>query len=154
MTSSPPAKVTTSVSTLTAAAMADHYEAQANAPYNSVATDILAAPNQITNYTSIAGLHGGTAVTRTTTPQAGGYDVGINPAVASFNGIPFRMIRGATTTELLWPNLNDITIAVQRDVTYKPMPDQADDTVGQVSFGALVILENRRLHSKMTGITA
>lgn len=147
-------KVTTSVSTLTAAAMADHYEAQANAPYNSVASDILAAPNQITNYTAIAGLHGGTAVTRTTTPQAGGYDVGINPAVASYNGIPFRQIRGATTTELLWPNLNDVTVAVQRDVTYKPMPDQADDTIGQVSFGALIIVENRRLHSKMTGITA
>ena len=34
------------------------------------------------------------------------------------------------------------------------MPDQADDTIGQVSFGALIIVENRRLHSKMTGITA
>jgi hypothetical protein len=147
-------KVTTSVGTLAAAAMADHYEAQANAPYNSVATDILAAPNQITNYTAIAGLHGGTSVTRTTTPQAGGYDVGINPAVAAYNGIPLRMIRGATTTELLWVNVNDITIGVQRDAAYKALADQADDTVGQVSMAAMVIVENRRLHSKMTGITA
>lgn len=146
-------KVSTGVGTLSAAAMADHYEAQSSSPYNSMASDILMPPNQVTNYTAIAGLHGGTAVARSATPQMGGYDVGINPAVASYNAIPIRVIRGMTTSEILWPNLADITIGVQRDVTFDPFGQVSDDTVGQVSFGAMVILEDRRLHSKMTGVT-
>lgn len=146
-------KVTTSVSTLTAAAMADHYEAMTSAPYNAIPSDIIMSPNQLTNYAAIAGLNGGTAVTRMNTPQMGAYDVAVNVSTMSYQGIPIQRVRNQTTSEILWLNLSDVTIGVQRDVEYKPLAEMADDTVGQVSFGAMVILENRRLHSKMTGVT-
>lgn len=147
-------KVSTGVGAQSAATMADHYEAMTSAPYNALPSDILMSPNQITNYTAIAGLHGGTAVSRMMLPATQGYDVGVPIETATYQGVPIRRIRNATTTETLWVNLNDVTIGVQRDISYKPLAEMADDTVGQVSFAGLVIVENRRLHSKQTGVTA
>jgi hypothetical protein len=147
-------KVSTGVGNQSAATLADHYEAITSPPYNTVPTDILMPPNQITNYTGIAGLHGGTAVTRMMLPATQGYDVGVPIESASYQGHPIRRIRNATSTETLWVNLNDVTIGVQRDIEYLPLAQTADDTVGQVSFAGLVIVKNRRLHSKQTGVSA
>lgn len=146
-------KVSTVSSAQTAAALADHYEAITTAPYYAMPTDILSAPNQVTNYTNIAGLGGGTSVTRRDM-GAQGYDIGINPAAASFNGIPWRQINGMTNTETYWPNLNDITMGVQRDATYEPYGKTNDDTTGQVTMAVIPIVERRRSHSKQEGLNA
>ncbi len=50
--------------------------------------------------------------------------------------------------------MRDYLLAVQRDAAYKPLPDQADDTVGQVSMGLIPIVQKRRAHSKQEGVTA
>jgi len=147
-------KVSTVGGAQTAAALADHYEAITAAPYNAMPTDILSAPNQVTNYTNLAGLGGGTATARIMLPATQGYDIGINPAAASFNGIPWRQINGMTNTETYWPNLNDITMGVQRDAAYEPYGKTNDDTTGQVTMAVIPILERRRSHSKQESLNA
>lgn len=147
-------KVSTVSGAQTAAALADHYEAITSAPYNAMPTDILSAPNQVGNYTALAGLAGGTNVVRMQLPASQGYDVGINPATASYNGIPWRQINGMTNTETYWPNLNDITMGVQRDATYEPYGKTNDDTTGQVTMAVIPIVERRRSHSKQEGLNA
>lgn len=146
--------VTPTVGALDAAALADHWEAMGSPPYSTKPTDILSAQNQVTNYLGIAGLSGGTQVTRLAMGQAQGYDISINPESASYQGVPWRAISNATSTEIYMPNLNDYKVAIQRDVMFEPYGKLNDDQAGQVSFGAMVIAENRRLHSKMEGVTA
>jgi hypothetical protein len=145
--------VTTSVGTLSAAKMQDHYELQYAAPYNALPKVICTTVNQIGNYLNIAGLSGGTNVTRLALGQSG-YDVGINPAVASYNGIPIVKIAEMTNTEMLWLDPSQITIAVQRDLTFEPLAKVNDDTVGMVSMALFPVVMNRRTQSKMEGITA
>lgn len=148
-------KVSAVAGAQTAATMADHYEAQMSPPYNSYATDILAPPNQATNYIAIVGLNGSSNRPVMPLPQPGQrLDVGINPAKLDFNGIPWSIIRNATATELLWVNAMDLYIALQRDLGYKPLAELSDDVVGQVSVGAMIVAMNRRLHSKQEGVTA
>ena len=147
-------KMSTVSGAQTAAALADHYEAITAAPFNAMPTDILSAPNQVTNYTNLAGLGGGTATARIMLPATQGYDIGINPAAASFNGIPWRQINGMTNTETYWPNLNDITMGMQRDATYEPYGKTNDDTTGQVTMAVIPIVERRRSHSKQESLNA
>lgn len=147
-------KVSTVSGAQTAAALADHYEAITSSPYLAMPSDILSCPGQVTNYTNLAGLGGGTNVSRMMLPLAQGYDIGVNPAAASFNGIPWRQINGMTTTETYWPNLADYTMGVQRDVTYEPYGKTNDDTTGQVTMAVIPILERRRSHSKQESLTA
>ena len=132
----------------------DHYEAITSSPYLAMPSDILSCPGQVTNYTNLAGLGGGTNVSRMMLPLAQGYDIGVNPAAASFNGIPWRQINGMTTTETYWPNLADYTMGVQRDVTYEPYGKTNDDTTGQVTMAVMAVIERRRSHSKQESLTA
>lgn len=150
-------KTSTSVGNQTAATLADHYEASSAAPYNSRPTHILMPPNQITNYTSIMGPVASSTPTRLVLPGDGpvrAYDIGIRPEVTGYNGIPVRQINNLTTTETHWLDMNQYLLAVQRDASYKALPDQADDAVGQVSMALIVVNLNRRAHSKQEGITA
>ena len=146
-------KVSTVSGALTAGALADHWEAATTAPYNSMPTDVLSAPNQVSNYTAIAGLAGGTNVARRMV-DAPGYDIGVRPEIASFNGVPWRQINGLTSTEIYFPNLNDFTVAVQRDFVFEPYGKVNDDMAGQVTFGAMVFTERRKNHSKMEAVNA
>jgi hypothetical protein len=145
--------VSTSVGTLTAAKMQDHYELMSSAPYNAMPNAIATTANQLGNYLSIAGLAGGTNVTRLALGQPG-YDVGVNPAVASYNGISMVKVAEMTNTEMLWLNTSGIKVVVQRDVTFEPLAKVSDDTVGMVSMAFFPLVANRRSQSKMEGITA
>lgn len=150
-------KTSTTVGNQTAATLADHYEASSAAPYNSRPTHILMCPGQVTNYTSIMGPVASSTPSRIVLPGNGplaGYDIGIRPEAASYQGIPIRMINGLTTTETHWMDMRQYLLAVQRDAGYKALPDQADDTVGQVSVALIVVNLNRRAHSKQEGVTA
>lgn len=150
-------KTSTSVGNQTAATLADHYEASSAAPYNSRPTHILMPPNQVGNYTAIMGPVASSTPTRLVLPGDGpvrAYDIGIRPEVTGYNGIPVRQINNLTTTETHWLDMNQYLLAVQRDASYKALPDQADDAVGQVSMALIVVNLNRRAHSKQEGVTA
>jgi hypothetical protein len=147
--------VTGSIGTLAASSMFDFYEKMSSTPYNAYASDILVAPNQATNYSAIAGLNGSSSRPVIMMPGAGGrFDVGINPTQMDFQGIPLRIVRELTSTEILWPNLSGLMVGIQRPETFEPYGKTNDDSVGQVTMGLIIVATNRRQHGKMTGVTA
>lgn len=159
------AKETNVAGALAVSTLEDAYEDITAAPYNATPGVILAAPNQITNYSRLAGSAGTTTpIMRMTAPGQSGqvFDVGMLAASAAFNGIPFEKIRGLTSTEIYMLDLSmnpetgepGVCLVVHRDLAVRPYGIQSDSDVAQLSMAMCLKVFNRRRHLKLRGITA
>lgn len=152
--------VTPTVGSVTAAKWEDHWEAMQTAPYQCRPTDVLLATNQHTNYVRIMGPSASSTPSRIVLAQPGTpggapqYDIGMHALPPSYNGTPLRVIQNFSTTDILFFDMNDATFYVQRDLRYEPLGKRNDDTEGFVSMAGALVIDTRRKHSKMEGVTA
>lgn len=146
--------VSTTVGTLNATKVEDHWEAMQTAPYHCKPTHILLATNQKTNYGRIMGPSATSTPTRLILGNGGGYDIGMQALPMTYNGVPLVGIQNLSTQDILFFDINDYVMWVQRDVAYKPLGTRNDNTEGFVSMAGAPELFDRRRHSKMEGVTA
>jgi hypothetical protein len=151
-----------SVGTLDASDMNTCYRRVHDQPYNGKTSAILTAPSVIQSYGDIAGIAATTSLTRLTAPAQSGqaYDIGMLPALATFNGIPFIPIRNHTASEAEWLDLNmvesgrpGVEITVVRDVNVRPLAVTGDNDEYLVTAGFIPVFRNRRRHARQTGIS-
>lgn len=149
---------TPAIGALDAADLQDFLLNLTNAPRGADPSVILAPMNQLRNYGNIQGVTVATSVLRGELPGQGSkpYDIGVMKNGMSFNGIPFRPIRTMTSTELYWLDLvtDDPAVYMMRDVETEELGKRNDNTEFVVSIGLAMQIPNRRMHGKMTGITA
>jgi len=141
---------------LTAAVMEDAHETLRAAPHNGMASAILCAPNQVTNYLRIMGPSASSTPTRLMLPQQGGVDIGMLRAQPSFNGTPLVSINGITSAEMYWLDFTDGGIGFEtiRDLKVEQLAKVNDNTQWVVSMGGALKVSKRNKHLKLTGITA
>lgn len=154
---------------MTAGVLMDAYEAITGGTYMASPSVILCNVNQLSNYAAIAGPGSGTSSqTRMMLPASapGAYDIGVTRAgVQQFNGIPLVGIRGMTTTEVYFLDLNaqnlgngvvvpGLSIQIHRDMQVDLLGKTSDSDDAQVSMAAMLMVANRRRQAKLTGVTA
>lgn len=149
-----------SISTLDIADMQELYEELVSASVGGVArgstpTDILAPVNQLTNYVNTIGAGASSGgVFRVPTGSPVDYGQSRLGGGQAFNGMPFNVVRGITSTELYMVDINDITLLVHRDLTVDEIVGNPEELKHQLSTALALKVEHRNWHGKMTGITA
>jgi hypothetical protein len=159
-------KETNVAGALAVSTLEDAYEDVTSPPYNAKPTVILANTNQITNYSRLAGVAGGTTpIMRMTAPSQSGqaFDAGMLavPGIA-FNGIPIERVRGLTNTEMYFLDFSadpttgepGIQLVMHRDLTVEPLAKTNDNTQALLTLAAALKVANRRRQLKLRGITA
>jgi hypothetical protein len=148
-----------SINTLGLDDMQDLYEELTSASVGGVArgaspTDWLMPINQITNYTNTIGAGASAGGTFRLAPGMP-IDFGQTaPGTQSFNGIPIRMVRGITSTEIYLVDLMGWELLIQRDLQTDPVPGNPEMSSWQLSAGFAVKVGARNKHGKMTGVSA
>jgi hypothetical protein len=154
---------TGSISTLDVADMQDMYVGLMGASIGANTSDILCNMNQLKNYSNIQGpaTVSSTAMFRGQLPSAsnpGPFDIGVLSHGLAFNGIPMSQVRGMTTTEMYWLDMqspgSDIEFLTIRDLTAEPLAKRNDNTEVLLTMGGALRVSNRKFQGKFTGITA
>ncbi len=150
---------TGSISTLDVADMQDFYVALTGTGRGADPQVILGNVNQQKNYGNLAAGTASAPLYRSAgLPAETGkpYDIGVMKPGMAFNGIPIVPIRTLATTELYWLDTknDDPAVYMLRDIETKPLGARNDNDEYQVSLGMVLKVPNRRMHGKMSGITA
>ena len=121
-----------------------------------MASAILCAPNQITNYLRIMGPSASSTPSRLAIPTTGGVDIGVLKAMPAFNGIPLVSINGITSTEMYFLDFTDGGIGFEtiRDLRVEQLAKTTDNTQWVVSMAGALKVARRNKHLKLTGVTA
>lgn len=152
-----------SIGTLDIADLEDLYEGITGLPRAGTVSALLCNVNQLTNYGRIAGPGATTPILRGTMPGQSGspYDLGVLKPGMAFNGAPFVGVRTITNTELYSLDLTPaddgepgVSLVVHRDVTVDRLGKVNDDDQFLVTASMVLKVRNRRVHGKLTGITA
>lgn len=149
---------TGSIGTLDLADMQDFYVNLTSSPRGADPQVILGNVNQMKNYGNIQGPAAAGSIYRGTLPSESGkaYDIGMLKQGMAFNGVPIVPIRTLASTELFWLDTvnDDPAVYMMRDVETEELGKRNDNKEFVVSLGMALKVPNRRMHGKMTGITA
>jgi hypothetical protein len=145
-----------SISTLDVADMQTMFLNLTDTPRGADPSVILAPANQQRNYGNIAGPAATTPIARYDMNAGKPYDLGVLRNGQAFNGIPIVPIRSITTTEMYWFDFvnDDPAIYMMRDIKTEQLGKRNDNQEYMLSLGMVLKVPNRRMHGKMTGITA
>lgn len=152
-----------SISTLDIADLEDLYRNIIALPRSGNVDVILANVNQLVNYGRIAGPAATSPILRGTLPGQSGapYDLGVMKPGMAFNGAPFQGIRTLADSELYSLDLTPaedgepgVSLVIHRDVTTEKLGKVNDDDQYLLTVSAVLKVRNRRVHGKLTGITA
>ena len=126
-------------------------------------SNILCNMNQLKNYANIQGpaTAATTSLFRGALPSAsnpGPFDIGVMSHGFSFNGIPMETIRGMTTTEMYWLDMqspgSDVEFLTMRDIQVEQLSKRNDNSEYLITTGGALRITNRKFQGKFTGITA
>lgn len=115
---------------------------------------ILSGSTQLDRYLAILGPSATNVQAQPRQDQGRPYDLGMRNERASYNGIPWSLVRGMTASELYMLDIaSGVEVRFQRDVETKLLASTDDSTRYQISQGFILKITDRYRHAKLTGLT-